>query len=439
MERHKARLNAEFAKARLRRGCSSVEELRAQVKASKEVKSVTDSISSADMGKSRAWAYPRWVRVNVLNTTLEDQIKTTFAAYEEIMTLKDLLQSTESSVFYVDKNIPNLIAIPPSQDLTKSPAYLRGAIILQDKASCFPAYLLDPKSSGGDCIDACAAPGNKTTHLAAVLHGCMGVKARPMIHACERDKSRAVSLVQMVQTAGAESQVNVHAGQDFLKTDASQSPWNNVTSLLLDPSCSGSGIVGRDEVLQVTLPRRNAHEDLRTSKKRKRRGPQGPLPTTTTIPEEIPMDDPPSNQLASRLDALSAFQLRLLLHAFKFSKARKITYSTCSLYAEENEQVVIKALLSDIAQERGWRILQRQEQVEGLRSWQIRGNEEACKDCMSQDVGFDTDMVAEACIRCERGTKEGTQGFFVAAFIRDENMHNEQDYHDEWDGFNDVD
>ena len=32
----------------------------------------------------------------------------------------------------------------------------------------------------------------------------------------------------------------------------------------------------------------------------------------------------------------------------------------------------------------------------------------------------DVEEIAEACIRCEKGTKEGTQGFFVVAFVRDE-------------------
>ncbi len=36
------------------------------------------------------------------------------------------------------------------------------------QASCLPAYLLHPKSKS-TVIDACAAPGNKTTHLASIM------------------------------------------------------------------------------------------------------------------------------------------------------------------------------------------------------------------------------------------------------------------------------
>lgn len=42
----------------------------------------------------------------------------------------------------------------------------RGFALLQ--ASCLPAFLLSP-AAGSHVIDACAAPGNKTSHLAAIL------------------------------------------------------------------------------------------------------------------------------------------------------------------------------------------------------------------------------------------------------------------------------
>lgn len=40
---------------------------------------------------------------------------------------------------------------------------------LQSKASCLPAHALNPEQ-GWTVLDACAAPGNKTTHLAGNAH-----------------------------------------------------------------------------------------------------------------------------------------------------------------------------------------------------------------------------------------------------------------------------
>jgi putative methyltransferase len=116
------------------------------------------------------------------------------------------------------------------------------------------------------------------------------------------------------------------------------------------------------------------------------------------------------DELKTRLAALSSFQLELLLHAFKFPAAKKITYSTCSVHAEENEFVVKKALESSIAKEEGWQILRRENQIRGMGEWPVRGSQEAC--------GEDS-VLAESCIRANKGDEHGTMGFFLAGFVRD--------------------
>lgn len=447
VERHKARLHAELTKARLSKGLASVEALRVHIETKEGGKEQTSYEDVADIGpESNArrgqWPHPRWVRVNTIKSDLDEQLRTTFAGYKTIESLEEMLKCSPSSadkLILVDKHIPNLLALPPAADLSKTPAYLNGQIILQDKASCFPAYLLSPKLEDGDCMDACAAPGNKTTHLSAMLH-CEGrAVARPNIYACERDKARASTLLALLQTAGAQKYVTAKIGQDFLRTDPAKAPWDGIGTLLLDPSCSGSGIVGRDEVLNVVLPSKEASDLLKVqSKKRKRKPTAQTKPNDHVVPEEIPINgDKSSDQLRARLRALSTFQLKLLLHAFHFPKAHRITYSTCSVYAEENEHVVMKALGSSIAQERGWHIIRREEQASGMKAWKIRGNIDACME-VAEDERIDISGVADACIRCEKGTKEGTQGFFVAAFARQvESPRMEQLIDQEWEGFSD--
>lgn len=175
-------------------------------------------------------------------------MRTTFAGYKHSSSLEQLLDVSTSRIeklLHVDKHIPNLVALRPLTDLSKTSAYINGLIIFQDKASCFPAYLLDAKPGEGDCMDACAAPGNKTTHLAAIADERAVVGRKMEIYACERDKARALTLQQMVRIAGAESHVTIRAGQDFLRVESNQPPSDGVGALLLDPSCSGSGIVGR--------------------------------------------------------------------------------------------------------------------------------------------------------------------------------------------------
>lgn len=445
MERHKARLSAELTKVRLKRGFTSIDALRASLGAEGVEVENGGYTANASGGSAaaRKWPHPRWVRVNTVKTTLDEQLKTTFAGYKNLDSLEQLLGSPYSpteKILHIDKHIPNLIALPASTELSKAPAYFGGLIILQDKASCFPAYMLDPRAEDGDCLDACAAPGNKTTHLAAVVQDSGSSTPMPAIYAYEKDKDRALTLEQMVRIAGAEDLVTIRAGQDFLRVDSNKPPWNEVGSLLLDPSCSGSGIVGRDEALKVVLPSRdNSVVPANHSRKRKRRATVEPPSPVQEIQEEVPVSEEKSKeQLSFRLEALSAFQVKLLLHAFAFPRARRITYSTCSIYAQENERVVIKALASQLAKEKGWRILRRNEQVSGMRAWVIRGKVQSCSDI---DVGnvMDVGQLTEACIRCEKGTKEGTQGFFVAAFVRNIGSRFAEDLFDEeWEGFSDA-
>jgi 25S rRNA (cytosine2278-C5)-methyltransferase len=406
--RHKTRLNGEFVKARLKHGYHSLEALKEAVNSSSQ------TTEDGDGEGATVSNHVRWMRVNTLRRSREDVFQSSFKDFTEVDTIDKLRIKGAQKIYYEDSHIPNLFAFPAKTDLTRTSAYRDGEVILQDKASCFPAYLLDPQPEDRDIIDATAAPGNKTTHLSALA-------PTNTVHAFERDKVRSVVLTKMVTIAGADDKVIIHAGQDFLREKPNDEQWANVGALLLDPSCSGSGIVGRDDGMPIVrLPSTTSTQPApsRRSKKRKR-GPGATEPSATTaikepdavIEEETQSEDTPDEKLQERLTKLSNFQLLIILHAFAFPSARKVTYSTCSVHATENEQVVIRALASPVAKERGWGVLKRSDQVSGMREWQRRGLLSECDD--------DTD-IADACIRCEKGGKEGTMGFFVVGFVRDD-------------------
>ncbi|KAK3110965.1 hypothetical protein LTR53_014229 [Teratosphaeriaceae sp. CCFEE 6253] len=434
--KHKARLSAELTKARLRRGCATVEALRASVDVGA---AATSTNGGGDAGPRRVLKHPRWVRINSLKTSLDEQLAATFAEYKSVATLGEVLQAS-SKVYHIDEQIPNLLAIPALTDITSSLAYKSGKLILQDKASCFPAYLLDPKSGEGDVIDACAAPGNKTTHCAAILTSRDVEKGddthRNKIIACEKDILRSETLAKMLKVAGADGVVTVKAKQDFTKLPPDAKQFVNVTALLLDPSCSGSGIVGRDEGAGITvhLPDPTATPETATSRGKKRKrappkpAPPPPTPVHAAEEEQAPLPDnaETADKLAARLASLQAFQLRLLTHAMAFPAARRIVYSTCSVHAEENEHVVVAALMSEVGREKGWRVLRRGEQVEGMRGWHLRGlRDEIAGGLESLGMGeqgtggMDSEEIAEACLRCDKTGEDGTMGFFVVGFVRD--------------------
>lgn len=405
IERHKARLNSEFTKARIRRKCATVEALRAQAESA--------------LGP----AHPRWIRVNTVKSTLDEQLDSTFKGFKLVPTVKELMDfPAGSKVICLDGHVPNLVAASPGADFTKTQAYKKGEIILQDKASCFPAYLLDPRPDGaadGDIIDACSAPGNKTTHLAGILaeRGAeLSGKRQRRIHAFEKDKVRAKTLAKMIRVAGSEGITTVHPGADFLRADPGSPEFEKVTCLLLDPSCSGSGIVGRDDAPEFCLPSASAGAKPGPAPRKRKREEKEDAEEKTAVLPLLDDDGAPSSEglspqaLESRIQALASFQLSIILHAFSFPAARRVTYSTCSIYPGENEGVVMKALESNVAKRRGWKVLKREEQVRGMREWDVRGWKDECGG---------SEEIAEGCIRAERGDGRGTMGFFVVGFVRD--------------------
>lgn len=391
--------------------------------------------------------YPRWVRINNLKSNLKLQLQSTFAAFQQVRSLADL--KSANSV-YVDEHVPDLVALAPGGDISSSSAYHKGEIILQDKASCFPAYLLlgdQDDTWKGDLVDGCAAPGNKTTHLASLLSARNG-HAETTIFSMDASTDRSKTLQKMVSVAGADKLVSVLAGQDFLAVNHADPRFKNVTGLLLDPSCSGSGIIGRDDVPRFILPDpgRKSKDDHPRGKKRKRADDDDAQSAASAHRSE---PSPPSKD---RLTRLANLQARIVEHALGFPSATRVTYSTCSIYILENELVISRVLSSKVAQTGGWRLMRRDEQPLGLRKWKHRG-------IRQQEIGsenFEVDLSEEqldSCIRCWPGDDQGTGGFFVAGFIRDghgagvaasrpsTNGQNEKgsddDDEEEWNGFSD--
>jgi putative methyltransferase len=421
---------------------------------------------------------PRWVRVNRLKSTVEQQMSTTFSGYNKKSRLGDVISAyPEEKFVYIDPHVPDLLALSPGTELTKTEAYKDGQVILQDKASCFPASLLlhsPDNCDHGGILDACAAPGNKTTHLASILSersittDSSISTADRKIFACERDPYRSQTLEKMVTLAGAEKVVRILAKQDFLALDPADARFKSVTHLLLDPSCSGSGIVGRDERPVLQLPKdpklnktgANAvygkSPGKGISKKRKRQNEpesndkvegHGGNPASPSF--DLTHEKAHSEVESVRLEKLANLQTKIIEHAFSFPAARRITYSTCSIHVHENEAVVSRALRGDVARKREWRVLRQEEQPDGMRRWPHRGVdplETQAGDTESfQKTAFYglSEEERRACIRCHAGDEEGTMGFFVCGFIREgkachlngEVERNEED--GEWGGFSD--
>lgn len=177
---------------------------------------------SVRVGSKLQRSLPRYVRVNTLKCTREEA-----------------LAGLQRQQAVEDDHVADLLVLPPGTDLHKHPLVLSGGLVLQGKGSCMPAAVLAPESDW-EVVDACAAPGNKTTHLAALMQG----KGR--ITAFDADHRRLKRLKANALATGASNIVAKNA--DFLAVDPCEYP--QVRAILLDPSCSGSGTeVVRGDIL----------------------------------------------------------------------------------------------------------------------------------------------------------------------------------------------
>lgn len=271
----------------------------------------------------------------------------------------------------VDALLPDLLLFPPGTDLHDHPLVQQGSLILQSKASCMPAHALAPQP-GWHVIDACAAPGNKTTHVAALMRNS------GKVFAFDKDPRRLERLKRNAAAAGASC---IEAALfDFLEVDPSDPKYAAVRGLLLDPSCSGSGtVVSRMDHL---LPSHNnddvddaagASGDGRGATAAGRagggaaagRGGGARSAAAQTPPGKVTGTGGPAagggvagaagaslqytaavRYVDERVEALAAFQEAALRHALRFPALQRLVYSTCSVHARENEEVVA-AVLSD--------------------------------------------------------------------------------------------
>lgn len=215
--KHRARLQSVLARMKVKQKVSKNEDL------------LPKNLKQLDAGQ-----LPRYVRVNTVKTTVDDVVdylkRDGLSYLGQASRIGDL--TLKEKEFLRDMHLPELLVFSPKTDFHDHFLYKAGHIILQDKASCLPAYLLNPPP-GSHVIDACAAPGNKSSHLAAIM------KNKGKLFAFDLDAKRLTTMSTLLLRAGITCQQL--ANQDFLKVDPEDLQYKDVEYMLLDPSCSGSG------------------------------------------------------------------------------------------------------------------------------------------------------------------------------------------------------
>jgi 16S rRNA (cytosine967-C5)-methyltransferase len=169
-------------------------------------------------------------------------------------------------------------------DALSHPGYQAGAFTPQSRASQLVARIVDPQP-GERVLDLCAAPGGKTTHLAALM------QATGEVVAVERHPQRARALQATAERMRATNVTVITADANTYDPD------HSFDRVLLDPPCSGLGTL-------------QSHPDLRWR----------------ITPQDI-------DRLATEQDALLAAARRAL------KPGGTLVYSVCTLSPHEERLV----------------------------------------------------------------------------------------------------
>jgi len=190
-------------------------------------------------------------------------------------------------------------------DITKTPAYRTGQIVIQDEASQLVAALL---GNGSHILDCCAAPGGKTLAIA-------DRNLAAAITAVELHPHRARLLQKLLHPHASRIQI--------MTADAQHLPMTlQFDRVLADVPCSGTGTLARNPEIKWRL-------------------------TLHDLPE------------------LSQRQLAILRSALaQTAPGGRVIYSTCSLEKEENENVVVQAL----AENNSFRLLDCRSELDRLQA-----------------------------------------------------------------------
>lgn len=190
-----------------------------------------------------SWIVERWLKRHGAEFT-EALLKAnneTPDLYGRVNTMKTnreaVLKDLEFEGFLVEAGkLPDAFRVKTENagSLAESKAFKAGSVTIQDIAAQAVGYIADPHP-GQMVLDMCAAPGGKSTHLAALMNDdgkvlSWDIYDHKILKINENAERLGLKAIEAVQ-------------KDALEVD--ESLVNNVDLVLLDAPCSGLGIIRR--------------------------------------------------------------------------------------------------------------------------------------------------------------------------------------------------
>jgi len=228
---------------------------------------------------------------NVSVAEAERLLNTRYATTVRVNPLK-VRKSTVANLKKQYKNLQKIewmddayYVVSPQTKPSLLPEFANGEIIIQNPASFIPVLELHAQANQ-KILDMCAAPGAKSSHIAAITNN----KATLVLN--DTSRTRFFKMKKLMQTMGVEAEYSLRDGRTLSKEYGT----NAFDAILLDAPCSGEANMRLDAMQTWSL---------------------------------------------ATIKRLSSLQSRLLQEAFVLLKpGGRLVYSTCTIAPEENELVI---------------------------------------------------------------------------------------------------
>lgn len=239
--------------------------------AQKEILSAGPSLDRDELtrlsitGSHPKWLVKRWcARYGKAGTEalLQANLKTprkTLRANTMRITRDDLIKKLNDNGLTAKKTIYSPFALDVESGPLPPEIKETGLAIAQDEASQLVAMLAAPRP-GELILDACAAPGGKTTHMAQMM------KNKGSIIAVDKYAGRLKTLTKIAAELGL-SIIKPLCGDSEKKTFQEETSKNPFNAILVDAPCSGLGVLGRTPDIKL---RRTEKDILALAERQKR-------------------------------------------------------------------------------------------------------------------------------------------------------------------------
>lgn len=253
-----------------------------------EINNITNSITKVSL----KYSMPEWMVKKFFSEYGESKAKEICKNLKLRPNMSVRLNSLKEKIEIGNKGIlEDFRVVTKTKNIIKTKEYEEGYITLQDEAAGLSSFVLKPKK-GDFVLDACSAPGGKTTYLAELMQD------EGKIIAWDIYEERLKQVSQNAKRLGIsiiETQVN---NATILKEEFK----NKFDKILLDVPCLGLGVIRRKP-------------DIKWNRK------EEDIKDISTIQYEI-----------------------LKTCANYLKKDGVLVYSTCSMLKEENELIINKFL-----------------------------------------------------------------------------------------------